>query len=368
CETARCAGHPCWRGVLRHRVMTKPTVSYRAIRFAQEMPPTTVEMNMERHNSLPSKRVLTQPFGVPLRAVEARAGFVQLVLAFQGGGPGALQEACDLGLRERLEGADGFEGLVEDLLTVDAGDLHSDGQIQAVVQRLNGLNRVAVEDERVPEGLHAEWRDAFAIKHGQHFALEAAEVRIHHVERHLHAVEVEFVLSGEVEHTQVNERVLVACETDIADLAGFLSFHHRFDCTAFSEDAIRVFEADDFVELHQVDAVSLQALKTCVDLPRGFRFGTAIDFVHQEDLLTVAVLEGFGHANFARAFVVIPAVVHEGNAAVDGLADERNRLVLGNRRLADVPATQADDGDAFACAAEGAVDHSIVTAFRQKAA
>ena len=86
---------------------------------------------MERYNSLPSKRVLTEPFRVPLRAVEARAGFVELVLAFQGGGPGALQKACDLGLRKRLEGADGFEGLVEELLTVDAGDLHSDGQMQA---------------------------------------------------------------------------------------------------------------------------------------------------------------------------------------------------------------------------------------------
>src|SRR5204863_76902 len=61
--------------------------------------------------SLPSKRVLTEPFVVPLRAVEARAGFVELVLAFQGGGPGALQKAGDLGLRERLEGADGFDGL-----------------------------------------------------------------------------------------------------------------------------------------------------------------------------------------------------------------------------------------------------------------
>src|SRR5437016_13908825 len=46
------------------------------------------------------------------------------------------------------------------ICTVDAGDLHSDGQIQAVVQRLNGLDGVAVEDERVPEGLHTEWRDA----------------------------------------------------------------------------------------------------------------------------------------------------------------------------------------------------------------
>jgi hypothetical protein len=73
-----------------------------------------VEMRMERHNSLPGKRVLTEPFGVLLRAIEARAGFVELILAFQGGGPRALQKVCDLGLRERLEGADGFEGLVED--------------------------------------------------------------------------------------------------------------------------------------------------------------------------------------------------------------------------------------------------------------
>src|SRR5207248_8894113 len=107
-----------------------------------------------------------------------------------------------------------------------------------------------------PEGLHTEWRDAFAIKHGQHFALEAAEVRIHHVERHLHGVEMEVVLSGEVKHAQVNRRILVACETDETDVARFLSFHHRFDCTAFSEDALRVFDADDFLDLHQIDAAS----------------------------------------------------------------------------------------------------------------
>src|SRR5207247_9084188 len=117
---------------------------------------------------------------------------------------------------------------------------------------------------------------------------------------------------------------------------------------------------------HSWDAVSWQALKARVGRAVGFRLGAAIDFVHQEDLLTVAVLKSVPHADLARAFVVVPAVVHEGNAAVDGLPDELNRVLLGNRRLADVPAAQADDGDAFACAAEGAVDHSIVTAFREK--
>jgi hypothetical protein len=45
-----------------------------------------------------------------------------------------------------------------------------------------------------------------------------------------------------------------------------------------------------------------------------------------------------------------------------------NRLALGDGRLADVPATQADDGDAFTGAAEGAVDHAILTPFNQEIA
>jgi hypothetical protein len=120
------------------------------------------------------------------------------------------------------------------------------------------------------------------------------------------------------------------------------------------------------VVLEQVDDIGLEALEALVDLLGGGLLRPAVDLVHQEDLLAVAILQGLAHADLARAFVVVPAVVHEGNAAVDGLADELNRLALGKRRLADVPATQADDGDAFACAAEGAVDHAIVTALRQK--
>src|SRR5207302_11274240 len=96
----------------------------------------------------------------------------------------------------------------------------------------------------------------------------------------------------------------------------------------------------------------------------GFHLGTAIDLVHQEDLQTISVLKSLAHADLARALVVVPAVIHEGDAAVDGLTDELNRFALGNRWLADVPTTQADGGDAFACAAEGAVDHPVLPAFR----
>ncbi len=85
---------------------------------------------MERRNSLPHKRVLTQPLRVLLCAVETRASLVELVLAFQSGRGGALEEAYDLGLCQRFEGADGFEGLVEYPLTVDAGNLCGDGKTE----------------------------------------------------------------------------------------------------------------------------------------------------------------------------------------------------------------------------------------------
>src|SRR5438270_12926300 len=71
---------------------------------------------------------------MPLRAIEARAGFVQLVLALKGSGPGALQQAGDLGMGERLERADGFKGLIEDALTIYASDLDRDRQVHTVME------------------------------------------------------------------------------------------------------------------------------------------------------------------------------------------------------------------------------------------
>ena len=56
----------------------------------------------------------------------------------------------------------------------------------------------------VAEALHAQRRNAFAVEHRQHFVGEAAEVRVHDIERHLHGVEVEAVLARFVEHAQVD--------------------------------------------------------------------------------------------------------------------------------------------------------------------
>ena len=155
---------------------------------------------MKYRSSLRSKRVLAQPFGVSLCAIEARAGFVQLVLALKRSGSGALQQAGDLGMGERLERADGFNGLIEDALTIYASDLDRDRQVHTVMECFNRCHRVAAGDVAAAECLHPEGRDAFAIEYRQHFALEAAEVPVHYIEWHLDRVEVEFVLPGEVEH------------------------------------------------------------------------------------------------------------------------------------------------------------------------
>jgi len=45
-------------------------------------------------------------------------------------------------------------------------------------------------------------RDAFAGEHGQDLVGEAAEVGVHHIQRHLHGIEVEIVLTRFIEHAQ----------------------------------------------------------------------------------------------------------------------------------------------------------------------
>ena len=85
-------------------------------------------------------------------------------------------------------------------------------------------------------------------------------------------------------------------------------------------------------------------------------FGAAIHFGHEEDFLAVAVAESLSHADLADAVVVVPAVVHEGDAGVDALTDELDAGV-GVGAFAEMVAAHADGGDALARLAQLAVDH-----------
>ncbi len=77
-------------------------------------------------------------------------------------------------------------------------------------------------------------------------------------------------------------------------------------------------------------------------------------------MTAIAAGEGLAHAELAFAIVVVPAVVEEVDAAIDGLVDELNGVGLRDLCAADVVAAEADGGDALAGAAELAIDHAVV--------
>lgn len=68
-------------------------------------------------------------------------------------------------------------------------------------------------------------------------------------------------VNGHLQHPQVDGGVFVPGEADVADLSRLAGLDCGLDRTTGSEDAVRIFHANDFVELHQVDHVGLQAAK-----------------------------------------------------------------------------------------------------------
>ena len=154
----------------------------------------------------------------------------------------------------------------------------------------------------------------------------------------------------------MDEGIFVAGEADVADFAGFLGGNHGFHGAASGKDAVGIFHADDFMVLEEVDAVGLEALEGFVDLFCGVGAGAAVDLGHEEDFGAVAIAQGLAHADFGAAVMVIPAVVHEGDAAIYGGADDFDSFGLVFR-LADVESAEADGGNLLAGAAEGADEH-----------
>src|SRR5664280_2274180 len=85
----------------------------------------------------------------------------------------------------------------------------------------------------------------------------------------------------------------------------------------------------------------------------------AVNLGHQEYFVAVTACQRLTHPHFADAVVVIPAVIHEGDAMIDGAADELNGFLLLKRRLTDMIAAQPNRRDAFPSAAQCAIDHSV---------
>src|SRR6266481_2599757 len=146
------------------------------------------------------------------------------------------------------------------------------------------------------------------------------------------------------------------CEADVADLASLLCGQHRLDCPAGSKDAIRIFKTNNLVKLHQVHVVGLQTKQRLVNLFGRGLLRPSVDFGHQEGLLSVAVTESFAHANLAAAVVIIPAVVHEGDATVDSRTNDSYSILIIFGATNVIPA-QTEGGDLFTGFAQRSVGH-----------
>ena len=108
--------------------------------------------------------------------------------------------------------------------------------------------------------------------------------------------------------------------------------------------------------LQQVDHVGLQALEGLIDLPGGLLLGAAVDFGHEKYPVAIAVFQSLAHADLTAAIVVIPAVVHEVDAGIDGGADNPDTVFLV-LLPANVVATQSDDAYFLAGVPKRTVTH-----------
>jgi hypothetical protein len=285
--------------------------------------------------------------------VELRRGFEEFEFAFFGNVSGAGEERADLLVGQWLESLGGFDGLFENFQAVDAGDDDGGREVEGVMKAFNRFDDVALENDAAAHGFHADHANALLDEFGQDLVFEAAKVCVHDVQRHLDGVEVEVVFGGSFEHAKVDRGIFVAGETDEAAFASLFRFLQCFNGATVGEGTVGVFEPDDFVKLPEVEVIGLEAAEGFIELFRGLFFGAAIHFGHEKDFVAVAVAEGFAHAGFAGAIavVVIPAIVHEGEAAVDGGAHDAEAFGFVFD-FADVRSTEADAGHLFAGAAE----------------
>src|SRR3989454_8769359 len=189
---------------------------------------------------------------------------------------------------------------------------------------------------------------------------ETPKMSVHDVQWHLHGVKAEFVRRSDLQHPQMNERVFMSSKSDVTDLPGSLRFYHGLNCTTGCEDPVRVFQSNNLMELHQINAIRVQPLQRFVDLPGGGLPGPAVNLRHEEDSLAIAVTQRPPHADFAGAAIIIPAVVHEGDPPVNGAADNRYTLRFVSL-FADVIPTQADGRDFLSCPPQSALGHSFLS-------
>src|SRR5712671_4999826 len=156
----------------------------------------------------------------------------------------------------------------------------------------------------------------------------------------------------------MNVGTLVACEANVANLAGLLRVEHCFHRSALGKNAVRIVVANYFVELQKIDVIGLKAAQRLADLARSRSFRAPVDLGHEKCFLPIAVAQRVAHAYFAIAAIVVPAVVEKINSFIQPAADN-SYTFLGIRLLAKMIATEADDRDFLTGAAQRSIGNTI---------
>ena len=115
--------------------------------------------------------------------------------------------------------------------------------------------------------------------------------------------------------------ILVAGEADEAHLALLASPAASASAAPSGrEDQVRIVVVDHFVDLPHVEMIGLQAAQRLLQLLHGHIFAAAVraDLGHQDGAVALA-LQRLAQPLLALAVVVIPGVVEEVDAGVDGL-------------------------------------------------
>src|SRR5687768_1980073 len=125
----------------------------------------------------------------------------------------------------------------------------------------------------------------------------------------------------------MDQRIFMPGEADVADLAGLPRVEYCVLSAILGENAVGILQANDLMMLKQIDMVGLEPLKGFLDLLGGLFLCTAINLGHEKDLLPISVLERLAHADLANPVMVIPTVVHEGDALINCAPDDVNAFL-----------------------------------------
>src|SRR5260370_42715581 len=116
----------------------------------------------------------------------------------------------------------------------------------------------------------------------------------------------------------MDPRIFMDGKSDVPQLAGLARRDQGGVGPVFVKDSMRIFETKNFMMLNKIDAIDLQTFERFVELLSRFLFRPAVNLGHDERLRPIAVAQGFAHANFAGALVIVPTIIKKVDPAIDG--------------------------------------------------